>query len=150
MKNIAIALVIMVLTACSREVPVKEPNAQQECKVVAEMSTVDQEKTLTSNIDNIKVIDWGPQSTTAGVNPNAQPRGELGIWIRFSSTKGLGEVQLMFNGQPALATTIVDDSLITAAISVDQLSAIGEKELLLLQTQTQKNIPIGIFTVSPN
>ena len=148
MKSLIIFIVLLGLVACSREVPSKEPIAKQECKTVVEANSVGQEKTAAPN--NVKIIDWGPQSTTVGVNPNVQPGGELGIWIRLSSTKELGEVQLMFNGQPALVTTVVDDGLITAAVAADQLHAIGKKELTLLQTQTKKNVQIGVFTVLSN
>lgn len=148
MKNFIFFIVFLALIACSREVPSKKLLAKQECETAVDAGAVGQEKAAALNI--VKVIDWGPQSTTVGVNPNAQPGGELGIWVRLSSTKGLGEVQLFFNGQSAVATTVVDDGLITAAIQADQLRTIGKKELTLLQTQTQKNIQIGVFTVLSN
>ena len=150
MKSGIIFLVVLGLVACSREVPFKAPIAQETCKSVVEKNSDVPEKTTAPNVENLKIIDWGPQSTTVGVNPNAQPGGELGLWIRLSSTKELGEVQLMFNGQPAKATTVVDDGLITAAVSADQLNVLGKKEVTLLQTQTKKNVPIGVFNISSN
>jgi hypothetical protein len=150
MKNGIIFTIFLGLIACSREVPFKEPAIQAVCKTAVEKSADVQVTTNAQTIENIKVIDWGPQSTTLGVNPNAQPGGELGIWMRLSSTKELGEVQVIFNGQPAVATPVVDDGLITAAVATNQLRSIGKKDVTLLQTQTKKTIQVGVFTISSN
>lgn len=147
MKNGVIFIVVLELFACSREVPFREPLIQEACKTAVGKSADVQVTANVQTIENIKVVDWGPQSTTLGVNPNAQPGGELGIWIRLSSTKELGEVQLIFNSHPAKATNIVDDQLITVAVNSDQLLLAGKKEVNLLQSKTGKIIPIGFFEV---
>ena len=102
--------------------------------------------TTTTSVD-LKVINWGPQSTKVGVNPNNQPGGAMGIWIEVSGTQGVGEVQLLVAGQPAMA--VVQEKLITAAIAPEQFAEPGKKEVVIKQISTNKLFPVGVFDVQP-
>lgn len=94
----------------------------------------------------LKVSNWGPQSAIIGKNPNKQPDGSMGIWIEASGIQGLGEAQVLFAGQPAKSTSI-QEKLITAAITTDQLAVVGEKEIVIQQIGTGKQFPVGIFKI---
>ena len=94
--------------------------------------------------EQLKVINWGPQSAKVGTNPNKQPDGSMGLWIEVSGTLGLGETQVLFSGQPAKSTS-VQEKLITAAIAADQLAVVGDKEVAIKQIGTGKLFPVGIF-----
>jgi hypothetical protein len=96
----------------------------------------------------LKVINWGAQSTNVGVIPNKQPGGGMGIWIEVSGTQGLGEVQVLFGGQPAM-TTSVQGKMITAAIAPEQLAEQGKKELVIKQIATNKLFSVGAFDIQP-
>jgi hypothetical protein len=98
-------------------------------------------------LKSLEVNNWGPQSTKAGVNPNKQPDGSMGIWIENSGTRDLDELQVFFAGQPAKATS-VQEKLITAAIAPDQITVTGDKEILIKQISTGKLFPVGTFKVS--
>lgn len=101
-----------------------------------------QKATVTSSIFDLKVVNWGPQSLKAGINPNKQPDGSMGIWVEVESTNGLGEAQIMFGGQPAKLTS-VQEKIITAAIDAEQIATTGEKEVVIKQIGSGKLIPIG-------
>lgn len=95
----------------------------------------------------LKIINWGPQSTTLGVVPNPQPGGSAGIWIQVSGDAEIGEVQVMFDGQPAKSTSAAP-GLITAAISVDSFASLGAKKISIKQTATKSIAPVGDFSVN--
>lgn len=101
-----------------------------------------QTPTVTSSIFELKVVNWGPQSLKAGINPNKQPDGSMGIWVEVESTNGLGEAQIMFGGKPAKSTS-VQEKIITAAIDADQITTTGEKEVVIRQIGSGKLFPIG-------
>lgn len=94
----------------------------------------------------LRVDNWGPQSTRIGTNPNKQPDGSMGIWIEVSGTQGLGEAQVLFSGKPAKATSI-QEKLITAAIPTEQLAELGDKEVSIKQMATNKVYSVGVFKV---
>lgn len=95
---------------------------------------------------NLKIGSWGPQSTTIGKNPNIQPDGGMGIWIEATGISGLGDAEVIFEGQPAL-TTSVQEKLITASISAKQLNQSGSKEILIKQISTGKTFHVGAFII---
>lgn len=129
--KVALFVSVAVLAACSKnDVPANKPSA-------AAVSAVE-----------LKVGNWGPQSSTAGDIPNKQPDGSLGLWIQVSGEQGLGDMQVLFAGQPAKATA-VQDKLITAAISPEQLAQTGNKEVVIKQVSTGKTFSVGTFNVTP-
>ena len=101
---------------------------------------------LLTPLTELKVNNWGPRSTKTDTNPNKQPDGSMGIWIENSGTQGLGDVQVLFAGQPAKSTS-VQENLITTAISSDQLTVAGDKEIVVKQLRTGKLFPVGVFKV---
>ena len=133
MKNlttIGILAIAAILSACDKPEP-----ANQKTSV------------STSSTFELKVIDWGAQSAKVGTNPIKQPDGTMGLWIEVSGTQGLGEAQVLFSGQPAKLTT-VQEKLITAAITTDQLAVAGNKEVAIKQIATGKLFPVGIFKLT--
>ena len=94
----------------------------------------------------LKVVNWGPQSAKVGTNPNKQPDGNMGVWIEVAGTQGLGEAQVIFGGQPAKATSVQEKN-VNAAISTEQLSQAGNKEVVIKQIATGKTYVVGTFIV---
>ena len=97
--------------------------------------------------ENLEVTKWGPQSANVGTVPNKQPNGSMGIWIQVSGTQGLGNVQVLFDGQSV--KTAVREKVITAAIPSEQIAKAGNKEVVIKQTKTGKVFPVGTFAVKP-
>ena len=101
---------------------------------------------LEISIAQPNVIDWGPKTMTLGDNPNKQSDGSLGIWIRVSEGKGLGDIKVLFGGQETQATS-VNENLITTAVVSEQISQLGSKEISLKQASTGKIYPVGTFII---
>jgi hypothetical protein len=98
------------------------------------------------SIADLEVLDWGPRVTTPGTVPNQQPDGSAGIWIKVAGTLGYGDLQVLIDGKPANAT-VVQPELITAAISAENFSTPGPKEITVKQVYTGRIYKIGTFTV---
>ena len=96
---------------------------------------------------DLKVTNWGPQETKVGVVPNPQPDGNMGLWIQVNDTQGLGEVQVLFGGQPG-STAVVVDKVITIAVAPAQLAAAGDKDVVIKQVSSQKAFPVGTFKIA--
>lgn len=97
---------------------------------------------------DFNIVNWGPQETKISVNPNMQPDGGMGIWIEMIDTKWFGDAEVIFNGQSALSTS-VQEKLITASISENQLKQRGKKDVLLKQLSTSKVFYVGSFDIHP-
>jgi hypothetical protein len=95
---------------------------------------------------DLKVGNWGPQTTAAKTVPNPQPDGGAGIWIEVSDTQGLGDAQVLFGGEPA-KITVVQSKLITASVAPQNFAQPGSKEVAIKQVSTGKVFPVGTFKV---
>ena len=62
--------------------------------------------------------------------------------------QGLGEAQVLFGGQTAMATSVQENG-ITAAIAPEQFAEPGKKEIVIKQIATKKLFPVGLFDVQP-
>ncbi|AQT61390.1 hypothetical protein [Cellvibrio sp. PSBB023] len=144
MKTHYIFIALLGLLSCSQEVPTKDSKAVDNSKLKsdARMTETPSKRELTVN----EVIDWGPQSTKAGVNPNIQADQGMGLWMRLSMTENLNEAKVLFDGKPALITT-VDGSLITASIAAEQILSPGDKRVVIQLQSNQGSIDVGIFRV---
>lgn len=111
----------------------------------AAQSNLESSLAASSNFE-LNVKNWGPQLTKIGTNANVQPDGSMGIWIEVADTRGLGEAQVLLSGQPAKLTT-VQDKLITAAITTDQLASAGDKAVAIKQIGTGKIFSVGTFKI---
>ncbi len=96
---------------------------------------------------DLKVDNWGPQTTQAKIVPNPQPDGGAGIWIQVSDAEGLGAAQVTFGGEPAV--TVVQPKLITASIPAKSFAQPGSKEIAIKQISTGKVFPVGTFKIEP-
>lgn len=99
-------------------------------------------------VEEFRVGNWAPQTTSAGQVVNAQPDGSMGVWIRVSGEKSLGEVEVLFDGVRARVTN-QQPGLITAAIDPQLLAEPGVKELALRSLDTGNVTRIGDFVVEP-
>lgn len=117
--------------------------------VACEKGSPPQQKTsdVASKSIELKIINWGPQSTKAGVNPNKQPDGSMGVWVEVAETKGLGDAQALFSGQSTHTVVHEDRKIITFAVSPLQIANPGKNEIMIKQTATGKLFPVGVFEV---
>lgn len=100
-----------------------------------------------SDFSKMKVNNWGPRLAEEGVIPNIQPGGAMGVWIEVSETQGVGELEVYFNGQRALKTS-VQEKLITAAISPEMLTKPGKYSVVVKQLSTNKLLIVGDFELN--
>jgi len=94
----------------------------------------------------LKVTSWGPQTSAPGAIENKQPTGGMGMWIDVSSTQGLGDAEVLFDGKPGKHIN-VDSKLITVEIPPDQLAVAGKYAVAVKQVSTGKLYPVGEFEV---
>lgn len=146
MKTILTLALAICVIGCSQEVPFSEPKQEDKCPPTNISMQKDEAKK--SEIIEIKVINWGPQNTITGTNPNRQPDGSLGLWFQLNTTKGMSEVLVFFDGQPAISSTIAGDDLVTAAISKELITLPGKKPILITTKDNKVEIFKGEFYVS--
>lgn len=117
MKKIPTLALAICVIGCSQEVPFSEKKQEQNSSPanVAEQA--------------VRVVNWGPQNTVVGINPNRQPDGTLGLWFQLNSTKGLTNVTIQFDGTPALSTVIVNNTLITTSVPEALIQSTGQKQI---------------------
>ena len=101
-----------------------------------------------SGIEEFSVKHWEPQTTRSGVVVNEQPDGSMGIWVKVAGDFDLGEVELLFDNVPAKVTS-QQPGLITASISVEQITEPGLRKVAIRSISTGEVIEIGNFTVEP-
>lgn len=107
------------------------------------VSSVDK---TTSIPADFTVGNWGPQETIAGVIPNLQPGGAMGVWIQLPSAETYGDFEVIFDGMAALVTSVQKD-LVTAAIAPQLLEKPGQIEVQIKQLATGKLVTVGVFNV---
>ena len=101
----------------------------------------------TASFTDLHVTNWGPNATLAGVVPNKQPNGFMGLWIQVESTKGLGEVQV-FVGEQIGSTAVVEEKLITSAFPVEMLAQPSVRKVSVKQVASGKSFNVGTFTIA--
>jgi hypothetical protein len=115
------------------------------CEGRAGQTSSMESKALPQSIE-LNVYNWGPQAAEVGTIPNKQPDGSMGIWFKVSDTQSLGDAQVIFDGKPAKETS-VQDKLITALISSEQLKVPGDRKIYIRLSKTGKLLPLGVFNV---
>jgi len=99
---------------------------------------------------DFQVLDWGPQSTKAGIVPNKQPDGGSGIWIKISKIdiEYSGPVKVYFSGKPANGVYFnPNGELITASIPPRFFKNSGRYAVTVKQIATGREFYIGLFIV---
>ena len=107
-------------------------------------------KSLDSNIKSaqkLSIESWGPAFTTLGVTPNPQPSGFMGLCIVAKDYKKLGDIEVLFSGEPA-DTTVVGDAFIAAGIAPNRFASIGIYYIAIRQVLTGITFPVGVFRVA--
>ena len=95
---------------------------------------------------DLRVLNWGPQSTSGGEVPNLQPDGGAGVWIQVSDERDIGDVQVLFDGYPAKSTA-VSSGLIAASVPAGSFREPGKKPVSIRQVITGKLFAVGSFVV---
>lgn len=98
----------------------------------------------------IRVLDWGPQSTTAGTNPNRQPDGGLGLSFNIEKIDPaiVGPIEILIDGAPTGSAVFQPGgSTITASISPRFLNQPGPHSLAINEMAVSHVVPVGYFVV---
>jgi hypothetical protein len=75
----------------------------------------------------IDVLSWGPQFATKSVNPNTQPNGDIGFWIRaeFDKNRFSAKGFDVYFGETKVDLVILQEGLITFGIQPSILNTSG-------------------------
>lgn len=99
----AVVALVMLLPGCSKEGGYPPPD-----KVVASDCV-----TMTE----LKIANWGPQGTKAGVPFNTQSDGSAAIWVQMNQTLVGSDATIELNGKAL--TSAISDKLITANVPAE-------------------------------
>lgn len=151
MKKFITSGIIIFFVGCSQEVPFSDPKPKVDClpKTTTYVKPSSAEGKL-SDSDILSVTDWGPRSTKVNENPNAQPNGSIGLWLRLNTTKGLTNAVLYIDETRAISTSVIDSSLVTAAVSPDLIATASRKKISLRDEETGIEIFSDFFDVLAN
>jgi hypothetical protein len=100
---------------------------------------------------NLHVLDWGPRSTQAGIVPNRQPDGGVGVWIKIGkiNIEDVGPVNVYFSGRPGDGNYMDSNGeLIASSIPPRLFKKAGKYSVDLKQLSTGKMFHVGYFIVN--
>lgn len=102
-----------------------------------------------SEDDRLHVVDWGPRNTRAGVVPNKQLGGYMGMWVRVDKVdrRQFGPVKISFSGYPSVHGHFSTGEVVTGAFPPRRIREPGEYEVTLEQTATGRVFHVGYFVV---
>jgi hypothetical protein len=97
----------------------------------------------------IRVAEWGPQSTVVGTPFNQQPNGSSAFWFRAENAFGnisttIDDVQLRTRVQPGLITAALDGPPLTEVLNRPGIYAVG-----LRIEQARESQLVGFFHILP-
>lgn len=102
-------------------------------------------KTKQPEIENFKVLDWGPRDTIKGKGFNIQPDGKSAIWIKVTEGLAVSNLKILFD-ENEMQDCVVTSDLITAAIEHGKISEDRHSEIYFKDAVSGKKYPIGVFS----
>lgn len=99
------------------------------------------------NKHQIKLIKWGPKSTSPSVNFNSQSDNSSALWIKTNKPIDSGSY-LLWGNKTIEITTSKDDNLITANIEKDNYSKRGVYFLQIISPDSNEHsnkIPFYVY-----
>jgi hypothetical protein len=130
-----------------RDVNFHPPALNQQTPKNSLILNLDDQCILSVLDTRISVDDFGPQFTREGVNPNIQPGGGMGLWIKIERTQGLSNAQVYFDSKPAMGTT-VGKGIVTAEIDPKMFAKPGRYLITLKIPSRSEFQEIGYFEVT--
>ncbi len=100
------------------------------------------------NTNELKVVDWGPQTSSLGLLPNIQPNGQVGIWIKLKNELH-EDTRIYLDGMPGTSIGI-QGNLLTAGFSAENFKTEGKKVLIIKTASTGKVLIVGNHVVEPD
>ena len=116
--TLAIAVVIL-LSGCSNK-------GGEPASTSAEHSTQAIPSPGTTQTE-LKITQWGPQNTKAGIAFNVQPDGSASFWVHTNRSLEGSDAVLVLNG--VQLKSAISGSLITASVPVNLYNNPGDYEL---------------------
>jgi len=115
----------------------------------ARTPTKDMVKISPANGSDIKILRWGPSSTTAGGMFNVQPSGLSAIWFEFSGEVLPESMELWFGDKKLDKFVIQSNKGGSASVPNEFFSKPGRLPVYLVHAPSKKRFDIGVFTVNP-
>lgn len=131
------------LTACNPQtaVPPAEP-AARDASPAAEVSA----EGATAPKAEWAVVNWGQQTTKAGVEFNVQRDGNSGISFELNQPAPASELAVSFGGKP-LTGVVASGVIVTATIPAEYIAVAGSYPVVVQIPALGKNISAGNFIV---
>lgn len=127
------AAVIVFLSACNPQEPVARPAVDAGASGAAEGS-------------QLSIVNWGEQSTRAGVPFNIQADGQSGVWFELNQSSPPAGVVVNFDGKP-LDGVVVNGAIITATIPPGYLAEPGNYPVVIELQPAGTRVEAGNFEV---
>jgi len=99
-------------------------------------------------VEEIKVIKWGPQGTVAGKGFSVQSNGDSAIWFEFSGPGHAQNLEVWFGDQKLSGVAIIPGKGGSAQIPPTLLDAPKKVPVYLVYKVSGKKIEIGIFEIT--
>jgi hypothetical protein len=101
-----------------------------------------------ADIPNIKILKWGPDTTTLGQEFNKQPNGISAIWFSMTGEIYPGTVEAWFGNFKLSNAVIESDKGGAMQIPTVLLQKAGEYPVYLIHVPSQKRFEVGTFKVN--
>ncbi len=129
---LSVALMLF-LSACNPQEPVARPALDAGASAAAEVS-------------QLSIVNWGEQSTRAGVPFNVQADGQSGVWLELNQPSPPADIVVNFDGKP-LDGVVVNGAIITATIPPEYLSEPGNYPVVIELQPAGTRVEAGNFEV---
>ena len=106
------------------------------------------EAPASTQVDEIKVTNWAPQSTIEGQGFMVQPGGDSAIWFEFTGQGNANNIEVWFGDQKLTGVAILPNKGGSAQIPPKLYASPKEIPVYLVNTASGKKIGIGTFVVT--
>lgn len=97
-------------------------------------------------VSSLKIINWAPQTTKAGVAFNAQPDGNSGVFFELDGDVPPIAFTATFDGKP-MSGVVASGHVVTATIPSDYLKSPGQHQIEIQAPSENAKIGPVTFTI---
>lgn len=135
-------ILMLVLSGCDEGD--KDKNVSEIAKPVVSNAEV------ISDLPELKVLAWGPFSTTVGTVFNKQPNGQSAFWFKMAGSIKFGEKLELWLGDNKVSDIVLNsENAGSSLLSTSLLDKEGDYPLYLIHAPSKKRFDIGIFKIKP-
>jgi len=95
----------------------------------------------------VRVLDWGPKSTSSDGTANPQPSGRSAIWLKIAYVRPGATLELRI-GEHVADGLVVTDDLITGLIPLAALKTQSTQPVSIADANTGSSVHVGFLTMA--